>query len=293
MDSEQILLVKNEDINRKKWDSTVSQSHSGALFGYTWYLDSVCRDWDALVTPDYRFVMPIPIFSNKYPLMNQYLFWTGIYSGDIVTSQLAEQFVSNIPDKYNHLYLNFNKFCEISNIENGLIRHDKVFQIDLIRPYKTRRFQTPPTQNQHFALDIKRCIAFFLVNNYQIDTMEYYKLMKEVKQRGHCMIFAIVAPNKDILGCAVIFVSQNEIYLTDISINKNIKNYKPIKNELLDAIITYFSGKNFTIYIKTNKRGVYDSFDEETLTMFDSYQFSHIYYIRNNISKLYNFFNIK
>ena len=293
MSSEQIILVKNEDINRKKWDSTVSKSMCNALFGYTWYLDLVCRDWDALVTQDYRMVMPIPIFSNKYPLMNQYLFWTGIYSADVVSPKMAETFISLIPDSYNHLYLNLNKFCPISNIENGLIRQDKIFQIDLIVPYKTRRYQATSSQNRKYAIDIKQCMAFFWVNNYKIDTLEYYKLIKEVKQRGNCMIFALANPDKIILGCAVVFVSQSEIYITDVSINKNQSDYKSIKNEMLDTIINYFSGKNFTLYIKTGKRGAYDSFDEETLSLFDAYPFTHVYYIRNNISKLYNFFNIK
>ena len=88
-------------------------------------------------------------------------------------------------------------------------------------------------------------------------------------------------------------MTQTEIYITDISINKNQRDIRSIKNEILDTIINYFSGKNFTMYIKTNKRGAYDSFDHETLDQFDAQPYTYIYYVRNSLSKLYNFFNIK
>ena len=293
MDTEDIIYLKNEEINRRKWDSAVSQSPFNSLFGYSWFLDTVCQTWDALITYDYRKIMPIPVFDSKNPQMQQYLMWTGIYGPDIPTRQEAELFINRIPETYNGLYINLNKLCGIYNVDNGLIRHDKIYQIDLIQPYKNRRVQTPPTQNKKYAIDIKQCVSFFIANNYKTDTMMYYRMIKEVKQRGHCMIFALANPDKIILGCAVIFMTQTEIYITDLSINKNQKEYRTIKNELLDTIISYFSGKNFTIYIKTNKRGLYDSFDTETLDLFDAQPFTHIYYIRNTMSKFYNFFNIK
>ena len=74
-------------------------------------------------------------------------------------------------------------------------------------------------------------------------------------------------------------------------------NFSPVVNDMAGttevAIINYFSGKNFTMYIKTNKRGAYDSFDHETLDQFDAQPYTYIYYVRNSLSKLYNFFNIK
>ena len=288
-----ITLVKNEDIDRKRWDNAVSQTPYCSLFGYSWYLDNICSTWDALISKDYQHVMPIPVFEGHYQQMQQYLLWMGIYGSEIPTNEETEAFLNSIPENYNGLYLNLNKLCNVSNVENGLIHHEKVYQIDLLQPYKNRRFQTPATLNNKYTIDVKQCASFFLVNNYKTESVLYFQLLKEVKQRGNCMIFALANSDKIILGCAVLFISQTEIYLTDISINKNQKDFKSIKNELLDTIINYYSGKNFTLYIKTNKRGVYDSYDAETLELFDAVPYPHIYYIRNNISKLFNFFNIK
>lgn len=288
-----ITLVKNEDIDRKRWDSAVSQTPYCSLFGYSWYLDNVCSTWDALIAKDYRHIMPIPVFEGRHQQMQQYLLWLGIYGSEIPSNEETEAFFNSIPENYNGLYLNLNKLCNISNVENGLIHHEKVYQIDLLQPYKNRKFQMPASLNKIYTVDVRQCASFFLINNYKTESMLYFNLIKEVKQRGNCMIFALANTDKIILGCAVVFISQTEIYLTDISVNKNQKDYKTIKNELLDTIINYFSGKNFTLYIKTNKRGVYDSYDAETLELFDAVPYPHIYYIRNNISKLFNFFNIK
>ena len=124
MDREDIIYLKNEEVNRRKWDSAVSQSPFYSLFGYSWFLDTVCQTWDALITGDYKHVMPIPVVNSLYQQMQQYLLWTGIYGAEIPSRQVAETFINRIPDSYNGLYLNLNKLCDITNVENGLIRYD-------------------------------------------------------------------------------------------------------------------------------------------------------------------------
>ena len=191
-----ITLVKNEDIDRKRWDSAVSQTPYCSLFGYSWYLDNVCSTWDALIAKDYRHIMPIPVFEGRHQQMQQYLLWLGIYGSEIPSNEETEAFFNSIPENYNGLYLNLNKLCNISNVENGLIHHEKVYQIDLLQPYKNRKFQMPASLNKIYTVDVRQCASFYLINNYKTESMLYFNLIKEVKQRGNCMIFALANTGK-------------------------------------------------------------------------------------------------
>lgn len=55
-----ITYVKNNEIDRQKWDSLIENSELSYIYGYSWYLDSVCENWDAMILGDYEAVLPLP-----------------------------------------------------------------------------------------------------------------------------------------------------------------------------------------------------------------------------------------
>ena len=55
-----INYIEHKDIDFKKWDSCVANSLNRLIYGFSWYLDVVCNDWDALVYNDYEAVFPLP-----------------------------------------------------------------------------------------------------------------------------------------------------------------------------------------------------------------------------------------
>ena len=46
--------IKNKNINRLKWDNCVSNSKNYRIYGLSWYLDVVCKNWDAIVSMNMR-----------------------------------------------------------------------------------------------------------------------------------------------------------------------------------------------------------------------------------------------
>jgi len=57
-------LINRKDIDIKKWDDAIENSAIENIFMYSWYLDSVCKNWSALVTKNYSTILPVP-FSKK------------------------------------------------------------------------------------------------------------------------------------------------------------------------------------------------------------------------------------
>jgi hypothetical protein len=54
-----IRYFKNTEINKTKWDITISKSYNRLPFALSWYLDIVSPNWDALIFGDYEEIMPI------------------------------------------------------------------------------------------------------------------------------------------------------------------------------------------------------------------------------------------
>ena len=57
-------LIQRKDIDPVKWDLRIKASAIENIFCYSWYLDAVSKNWAAIVTPDYKTIIPIP-FATK------------------------------------------------------------------------------------------------------------------------------------------------------------------------------------------------------------------------------------
>ena len=44
-----IRYVKHNDIDFKKWDKCITKAINGSVYGYSWFLDIVAKEWDALL----------------------------------------------------------------------------------------------------------------------------------------------------------------------------------------------------------------------------------------------------
>ena len=107
-----IYYVKRKDLDLKKYDACIDNAINSRIYGYSWYLDIVADNWDALVLNDYEAVMPLP-WRQKYFI--KYIYppaWTqqlGVFSNFKIEADLVEQFVNSIPKKfkkeiYRHLH---------------------------------------------------------------------------------------------------------------------------------------------------------------------------------------------
>ena len=61
MSNPEIRLVKNKDIDYRKWDQCIARSSIPLIYAQSWYLDLICSGWDALISGNYAFVMPLVI----------------------------------------------------------------------------------------------------------------------------------------------------------------------------------------------------------------------------------------
>jgi hypothetical protein len=127
----EIIHTRNTDIDRVRWDCCIAQSCNQLTYAYSWYLDIVSPHWEALISTDYEYVMPLPV-KRRYkipylvqPILTQQL---GIFSKFEITENLVDEFIKGIPYFSYELNLNDHNFCSKALIFPN-------FLLNLHRPY--------------------------------------------------------------------------------------------------------------------------------------------------------------
>lgn len=106
-----INYLKHKEIDFVKYDQCIAESENSLIYAYSWYLDIVAENWDALVLGDYEIVMPLT-HRKKYGI--PYIFlppWVqqlGVFSADIIDEDLVLDFISRIPGKFKSIDILFN-----------------------------------------------------------------------------------------------------------------------------------------------------------------------------------------
>jgi hypothetical protein len=157
-----IRYLKHNEIDKLKWDKCINLSFNGIFYAYSWYLDIVSYQWDALVLDDYQAVMPLTIqktisFSSiKQP---QYASQLGIFTSKLLTNIMVDEFLSFTSSKFKRVEVSLNSFNN-TNHSKYSIKKEFTFQLDLILPYKSIY--------KNFDSKTKRCIQNYKVNMVQV-----------------------------------------------------------------------------------------------------------------------------
>jgi len=106
-----IIHLRNKTIDYDRWDTCITLSHNHLTYAYSWYLDIVSPNWEALVSEDYEYIMPLPVKSRYgipylvQPVLTQQL---GIFSQKRIGESIVEEFIKQIP--YFSYELNLNEY---------------------------------------------------------------------------------------------------------------------------------------------------------------------------------------
>ncbi|ASB49326.1 hypothetical protein [Alkalitalea saponilacus] len=111
--TEQPYYLKNQEINRQKWDDCISNSQNPLVYGYSWYLDLVAPDWSAIILGDYKAVLPLYIKTKmgiRYVMQPPYCQQLGLFR----KSELSKEQIGLIYKAIPALLLTMNSHpgCE-------------------------------------------------------------------------------------------------------------------------------------------------------------------------------------
>jgi hypothetical protein len=230
-----IKFIEGEDVDVDKWDRCVRRSVNSMTYAYSWYLDIVVQDWDALVLKDYEAVFPLPK-RKKFNIQYSYTpFWIqqlGLFSQTSNGLEKIENFIESIPRDYSYLQLNLNSANVIKQTSKYKVTSNNNYVVSLDRPYQdivsaySKNLKRNLIKAQKEALYVfkndspKTVISMFRAdkgNQFKHIKDADYKRLEELMHSAiyrHCgqLIMTYDSGNRPIAGMFVLF-NHNRVTL--------------------------------------------------------------------------------
>jgi len=108
-----IKYITHKEINKQAWDNCVDNAVNQLIYAYSWYLDVVSPNWDALILGNYEAIMPLTQrkrFTLSYlaqPFFTQQL---GVFYTNLAHMHATNEFLTAIPSKFKLIELNLNTY---------------------------------------------------------------------------------------------------------------------------------------------------------------------------------------
>lgn len=134
-----IHYVNHQEIDKEKWDFCVQKAPNCLIYAFSWYLDVVAGEWDALIEDDYISVFPLPVkkkFGIKYAIQPLWTQQLGLFSTKLVTPEKSIEFLNVAMKNVRYLNLNMNSLQTFHQISGYNITSNNNYQLDCIISYE-------------------------------------------------------------------------------------------------------------------------------------------------------------
>lgn len=177
-----IRYLEHSKINKQAWDNCIQQSFNGIIYAYSWYLDVVCPNWEALVEDEYKSIMPLTkAVKYKFHYLYQPFFTQqlGVFSVDKLSEEKINSFLQFIPEKYKFIEINLNTYNKFSS-SNFEIKTSITYEMDLIKAYQNHYFQ----YSENLCRNLKKAEKQKLEISKEASAREIINMFRQNRGRG-------------------------------------------------------------------------------------------------------------
>jgi hypothetical protein len=258
-----IQFVPHTEINRTKWDACIDNAGNGLVYGYSFYLDKMARNWDGLVLNDYEAVMPLT-WNKKYGI--HYLYQPflcaqlGLF-GNNMSSSLLDTFLRAIPKRFSYWDIYFNH-QNVFPLNDFKLYKRSNFVLDLNRSYDElyKNYRENIQRNIRKAeqagcmtrkdFDVEKVIELALpkMNDHtDVQNIERFKeLYKQLHSRQQAITYGIFSANNELLASCVFFFSHQRAYYILVGNHPGGRTIGA-SHALIDAFARDHAGKNMLL----------------------------------------------
>jgi hypothetical protein len=249
-----IKHLPNKEIDYTRWDNCISKSYNQLTYAYTWYLDIVSPNWEALVSDNYEFIMPLPI-KKKYgisylvqPTLTQQL---GIFSENTIEQSIVNKFIKQIPSFSYELHLNENNYgSKNASLPNLVLNLNEKYEV-IFSKYSKNTIRNI-AKAQKLQLKIQKGIPIDQFMSFYYSVEKKYRsaqqsIVKELITKGisenAMTLYGVYSASNSLIASLCVLHSAHRItYLLPIS---NVEGKASSAMFLLiDSIIKSESGKS-------------------------------------------------
>lgn len=254
-----IIYVKNQAIDKARWDATIAADQQGLPYAYSWYLDhATAGQWDALITSDYQYVMPLPwnrkIFGIKQifaPLLTQQL---GI-AGPNLSEDLTINFLKKIPNKFKKIVFPLNQKIDhpgcrtktnlIISLSDDYEKIQEGYKKNLIRGIRTADKKTRINE----SLLIDDLLTFYqqtLKSQLKFSDKDWQiirQILQSASEQLKTLMLEVRNENGQRLALGIFIITKKRIvYLMGCANQEGRKNFS--SSFILDTVIKEYAGTN-------------------------------------------------
>jgi hypothetical protein len=260
-----IRHLKHNEIDKLKWDLCIRDSFNGNVYGWSWYLDVVHQNWEALVEDDYERVFPLTgnvRFGMSYLFQPFFAQQLGIYSRNILNPTIVSNFLNAIPSQYRLIEIKLNTHNKVDS-EHFEVHQHLNHELDLINTYERlyRKYSTNTKRNLKKAgeanltlmknIGPEEIITLFRQNRGRTishwNSHEYKRLVSLVYAaiyRSQAMVYGAYSPNNELCAGAIFVKSHGKIVFLFSGANQLGRETHAL-SFLIDSVIKEFSPGHF------------------------------------------------
>lgn len=226
-----IRYLTHQQLDFTKWDHCIATAPNGLIYGYSWWLDLMARQWDALVYNDYEAVMPLTwhkklgIAYLYQPFLTAQL---GIFGQDI-NAALVNSFLQAIPSRFRYwdIYLNHQNMFTVQDFElyqrkNFVLGLDRSYE-DLYMGYRDNIRRNVRKAEQLgckpvLDFDVEQMIVL-AVEQMRVyskesadNTSRFRRLYHYLHNRQQAITYGILSPRDELIASCVFVFSHNRAY---------------------------------------------------------------------------------
>ena len=262
-----IRLLKRKEINELRWNELISESFNSLPYAFTWYLDTVAENWDALVLNDFEAVMPL-VWLRKMGIkclyQPYYCQQLGVFSLQQVKASVYLDFLKTASSQFSYININLNPSASVIAADlwlspkiNLLLALNKEYPI-LQKKYSENHRRNIAKANKARLIfsektEIKSFQKFYLENvnrgkeNFK---SRHEKIFKKLSQllvtNGTGSIFTACNDSGQLLAAVLIIFHKNRL-MGIINTSSAAGKKNGASHFLFDQIIQKFSDSNFTL----------------------------------------------
>lgn len=261
----QIQYIYHQHIDKVKWDNCIRQTPNGLIYAYSYYLDAMAKNWDALVLNDYEAVMPL-VWNSKFGF--SYLYQPAFTAslglfGKYLNEELLSGFLKVIPGKFKLIEISLNSGNAFQNNTPGFSLRSN-YILNLNKPYAelSKEYRENHLRNINKALQagctIRKNIPVNLIIELnrkllksinpvkEEDYINFSKLFELLKKANNAESYGVIDVNQQLVASAVFFYSHNRAYYILVGNTNDGKNLGA-SQALIDAFIKENAGKEIIL----------------------------------------------
>jgi Acetyltransferase (GNAT) domain len=270
-DDASIQYLSNRQIDKHKWDQCIANASNGLIYGYSFYLDHMARNWDAIVLSKdplpgntYDAVLPLP-WNSKYGIRYIYQpFLTaqlGIF-GTHISNELTTSMILSIPTSFRLIEMPLNSANHPSLPAKACVNRSN-YVLDLERPYvdlekiyndNTRRNLRKAAQSgcivaKNIAVDEVIRLAVSQMKKYDKQANEnverFRDLFQQLQAKNMTVTYGIELNGK-LVSSAIFFYSHHRAYYILVGNHPDGRGVGA-SHALIDSFVKDHAGKKMIL----------------------------------------------